>query len=141
MPRLYTRSLRVADRFSRSVPRQDGLVLSEPQMATAVRRCRNDPLGWPRAGTDHTAHAHKPTRRGLRTMILRTRPELTDQLIEFYCDWRMRCEDVRATYEHFTTAPAAKRAIAFAANEAALDREESAADAYAQQIRRVALAA
>jgi hypothetical protein len=64
-------------------------------------------------------------------MILKTRPELTDQLIEFYCDWRMRCEDVRTTYAHFTTAPAAKRAMAFAAYEAALDREESAADAYA----------
>jgi hypothetical protein len=74
-------------------------------------------------------------------MIRDRRPELTDQLIELYCDWRMRCEDVHATYEHFTNAQKPDRFVAFAAYEAALDQEECAADAYAGQIRRMTIAA
>ena len=74
-------------------------------------------------------------------MTLDNRPELTGQLIEFYCEWRMRCEEVRATYSRLDSAPKAQRPLAFAAFHAALDREQSAADAYARQIRRLALAA
>ena len=74
-------------------------------------------------------------------MTADTRPELTDQLIGSYSDWRMQCLNVRAAYEHFTVAPAADRALAFAAYQAALDREESAADAYAEQMRQVGRAA
>ncbi|MFZ0972294.1 MAG: hypothetical protein WAN22_08715 [Solirubrobacteraceae bacterium] len=74
-------------------------------------------------------------------MIGDKRSELTDQLIERYCDWRMRCDEVHATYEHFTTSPKADRFVAFAAYEAALDQEECAADAYAGQIRRMTIAA
>ena len=74
-------------------------------------------------------------------MIRDRRPELTDQLIELYCDWRMRCEQVHATYERFTMAPKASRFLAFAAYEAALDQEECAADAYAGQISRMTIAA
>ena len=74
-------------------------------------------------------------------MIRDKRPELTDRLIELYCDWRLRCEQVHATYERFTAAPKAGRFAAFAAYEAALDQEECAADAYAGQIRRMTLAA
>ena len=32
-------------------------------------------------------------------MIVDKRPELTDELIELYCDWRTRCEEVREKYE------------------------------------------
>ncbi len=74
-------------------------------------------------------------------MISDKRSELTDQLTELYCDWRMRCEEVRATYEHFAAAPKADRFAAFAAYKAALDQEECAADAYAGQIRRMTIAA
>ncbi len=74
-------------------------------------------------------------------MTADTRPELTDHLIGSYSDWRMQCLDVRAAYEHFTVAPASDRALAFAAYRAALDREESAADAYAEQVRQVGRAA
>lgn len=74
-------------------------------------------------------------------MIVETRPELTDELIELYCDWRTRCEEVRANYERFSDAPRAERVLAFAAFEAALDREQSAAEAYAAHIRRFAIAA
>jgi hypothetical protein len=74
-------------------------------------------------------------------MIVDRRPELTDQLIELYCDWRMRCEEVRSTYGRLDSAPRAERALVFAAFQAALDREGSAADAYAQQIRQLSAAA
>ena len=73
-------------------------------------------------------------------MIVEERPELTDVLLGLYCDWRTRCEDVRTNYERFSSAPRADRALAFASFEAALDREESAAEAYAAQIRRMAIA-
>ena len=69
------------------------------------------------------------------------RPDLNDQLVGPYCDWRVRCLDVRAAYARFAVAPAADRALAFAAYEAALDREASAAHVYAQQIRRLDRAA
>lgn len=74
-------------------------------------------------------------------MIVDSRPELTDQLIELYCDWRTRCEEVRSTYGRLDGASKAERPLAFAAFHAALDREGSAADAYAQQIRRLSMAA
>lgn len=74
-------------------------------------------------------------------MILDKRPELTDELLRLYCDWRTRCEDVRATYERFANSPRGDRAVAFAAFQAALDREECAADAYAEQLGRLPVAA
>jgi len=74
-------------------------------------------------------------------MIVDNRPELTDRLIQLYCDWRMRCEEVRATYGRLDAASREERPLVFAAYRAALDREGSAADAYAQQIRRLAAAA
>jgi capsule polysaccharide export protein KpsE/RkpR len=70
-------------------------------------------------------------------MTADTRPDLTDQLLERYCDWRNQCVGVRAAYQRLTVTRAADRTLAFAAYAAALDREESAADAYANQIRRL----
>lgn len=64
--------------------------------------------------------------------------ELIDRLIELYCDWRSQCWNVRAAYAQLTAATAGDRAVAYAAYLAALDREESAADVYAQQVTRVA---
>jgi hypothetical protein len=65
------------------------------------------------------------------------RPDLVDRMIELYCDWRTGCWDVRAAYERFLDAPAADRAVAFAAYMAALDQEESACEAYGAQIRAI----
>lgn len=65
----------------------------------------------------------------------RIRPDLVDRMIELYCDWRTDCAEVQAAYERFSSAPASDRAVAFAAYTAALDREESACEAYAAQIR------
>jgi hypothetical protein len=64
-------------------------------------------------------------------------PELVDQLIELYCDWRTECAELHAAYERFSAAPARDRAAAFEGYAAALDREEAACDAYAAQIRLV----
>ena len=47
-------------------------------------------------------------------MIVDKRPERTTQMIELYCDWRMRCEEVRASYEQFGDAEKADRALSYA---------------------------
>jgi hypothetical protein len=63
------------------------------------------------------------------------RPDLVDRMIELYCDWRTECAAVQAAYERFLDASASDRATAFAAYIAALDREESACESYADQVR------
>jgi hypothetical protein len=63
------------------------------------------------------------------------RPDLIDRLIELYCEWRTSCAEVQATYERFLGAASHDRAEAFAAYMAALDREQSACERYAGQIR------
>ncbi len=65
-------------------------------------------------------------------------PDLVDRLLELYCDWRTECTEVPAAYERFSSAPACDRELAFAAYGAALDREQSAAELYAAQVRLVA---
>lgn len=60
---------------------------------------------------------------------------LVDRMIDLYCDWRTACSEVRAAYERFSQADASDRALAFAAYSAALDREESACEDYAEQIQ------
>jgi hypothetical protein len=62
---------------------------------------------------------------------------LVDRLIELYCDWRTSCGEVRDAYERFCQACAADRELAFAAYAAALDREQSACQDYAGQIRAI----
>jgi hypothetical protein len=64
-------------------------------------------------------------------------PDLVDRMIELYCDWRTACSDARAAYERSLEAPAANRAVAFAAFTATLDREESACGAYAAQVQAI----
>jgi hypothetical protein len=70
-------------------------------------------------------------------MSTEIRPDLVDRMIELYCDWRTACWDVRAAYDRFLEAPASDRAVAFAAYTAALDREQSACEAYAAQARAI----
>lgn len=57
-----------------------------------------------------------------------------DRLLELYCEWRTTCWDVRTTYGRFCTVRASDRPLAYAAYAAALDREESIAGAYADQV-------
>ena len=73
----------------------------------------------------------------MAAMSTEIRPDLVDRMIELYCDWRTACWDVRAAYERFVETPASDRAVAFAAYTAALDREESACDSYADQVRAI----
>ena len=68
-------------------------------------------------------------------MIATVCPELVDRLIELYCDWRTECAHVQAAYERFADAEPADSTLAFAAYAAALDREKSACESYAAQIR------
>jgi hypothetical protein len=56
-------------------------------------------------------------------------------MIELYCDWRTGCIEVQSAYERFRDASSWDRAAAFAAYTAALDREQSACESYAEQIR------
>lgn len=64
-------------------------------------------------------------------------PELVDRVIELYCDWLTSCAEVRAAYEYWRDAPRSERSAAYAVYGAALDREQSACDSYAAQIRLV----
>jgi hypothetical protein len=70
-------------------------------------------------------------------MSTEIRPDLVDRMIELYCDWRTASWDVRAAYERFREAAASDRPVTFAAYMAALDREESACDSYAAQVRAI----
>jgi hypothetical protein len=63
------------------------------------------------------------------------RPDLVDRMIELYCDWRSGCIEVQSAYERFREASSCDRASAFAAYTAALDREQSACESYAAQVR------
>lgn len=62
-------------------------------------------------------------------------PGLVDRLIDLYCEWRAERREVRAAYARFCAAPPADRAVAFAAYDAALQREQRACEVYAAQVR------
>jgi hypothetical protein len=66
---------------------------------------------------------------------VQVRPELVDRMIDLYCEWRTSCEEVRVRYERFLDALPSDRAVAFAAYMAALDREQSVCESYAEQVR------
>jgi hypothetical protein len=60
---------------------------------------------------------------------------LGDALIDLYVEWREECSAVQLAYERWREASKDDRAAAFAAYNAALDREERASDVYAALIR------
>jgi hypothetical protein len=51
----------------------------------------------------------------------------TDEFLETYVCWREECELVRIAYEQWRSAPLPDLGLAFAAYQAALDREHQAA--------------
>jgi hypothetical protein len=57
--------------------------------------------------------------------------------VEAYVAWRDECVAVRTEYTAWRRARAAEAALAFDAYEAALDREEAAAEVYAELMVRV----
>jgi hypothetical protein len=64
-------------------------------------------------------------------------PALVDTMIALYCEWRTASRGVQLAYEHVWGAASSDRAPAFAAYTAALDREESACEAYAESVHRI----
>jgi hypothetical protein len=60
-----------------------------------------------------------------------------DAMIEAYVDWREEQSTVWTAYRRWSGARAAEAGLAFAAYQAALDRERQAADAYARSTHRV----
>jgi hypothetical protein len=68
---------------------------------------------------------------------LRKRRDKVELAVDAYVAWREECVAVRSAYLAWRRARAAEAAIAFDAYEAALDREEVAAEAYAALMRRV----
>jgi hypothetical protein len=66
------------------------------------------------------------------------RPELIDDLMQTYVDWRQECIALQGSYERWSDAPDEERETAFAAYRAALDREEQASAVFAERTERVA---
>jgi hypothetical protein len=62
---------------------------------------------------------------------------LVDLLLECYVCWREECQAVWLAYQSLADADRAELGLAYAAYLGALDREERAARAYADQIARV----
>jgi hypothetical protein len=60
-----------------------------------------------------------------------------DLALDAYVSWRQECRAVRTAYLAWRHARAAEAAVAFDAYEAALDREERAAEVYAELMSRV----
>ena len=73
----------------------------------------------------------KPLRR------FRRRRGTRELAVDAYVAWREECVAVRTAYLAWRRARAAESALAFDAYEAALDREEIAAEAYRKLIRRI----
>jgi hypothetical protein len=63
--------------------------------------------------------------------------QLVDEAIGAYVDWREDCAGVWDAYERWAHAPRTDAAGTFSAYRAALDREECASHAYADQLARI----
>jgi hypothetical protein len=62
---------------------------------------------------------------------------LEDRFVESYRSWREACEQVRRAYALLDDSERQDRRLAFAAYDAALDREESAARTYQEQVHQL----
>ena len=67
----------------------------------------------------------------------RKRRDKVELAVDAYVAWREECVALRAAYLAWRRARAVEAALAFDAYEAALDREEIAAEAYRALMRRV----
>ena len=67
-----------------------------------------------------------------------SRPELYDDLMDMYVEWREACVVLRQAYERWSSVRVAERMHAFAAYGAALDWEEQASAVYEDRLNRVA---
>jgi hypothetical protein len=64
-------------------------------------------------------------------------PGTIDALLERYVHWREQCIAVRETYRRWLDCTHGRRGLAYAGYLAALDGEEQAARAYADQVERI----
>jgi hypothetical protein len=65
------------------------------------------------------------------------RRRMVDQAMDAYVDWREECHRVWEAYERWLDAARPDTAFAFVAYVAALDREQRAAEVYAEFINRL----
>jgi hypothetical protein len=75
--------------------------------------------------------------RGFKGIASRVRPELIDELMEAYVEWREECSFLSRAYENWSDFPVHERELAFAAYRAALDREQAASAVYSDCIEKV----
>jgi hypothetical protein len=66
------------------------------------------------------------------------RPQLIDDLMDMYVEWREACVALRTAYERWSSVRVAERRLAFASYQAALDWEEQASAIYADRVNQVA---
>jgi hypothetical protein len=66
------------------------------------------------------------------------RPDVVDAAIDAYVRWREECTDARNAYRSWLNGAQPDRMLASAAYLAAIDREEAAANVYAEAVRRLA---
>jgi hypothetical protein len=62
-----------------------------------------------------------------------------DELLQCYVSWREECHGVRLAYRRWADSAPAEGRLAYAGYVAALDREERAAQAYADHLERFLL--
>jgi len=74
----------------------------------------------------------------MRGQPLAVSGSLGDAVIDLYVRWREECVALHAAYDRWIGAQREDRPSAYAAYNAALDREERAGDVYAELIRSVA---
>jgi hypothetical protein len=70
-------------------------------------------------------------------MTTQIQPDLIDDLMEIYVEWREECVRLGEAYERWLGAPVTERSLAFAAYRAALDGEEQASAVYADRVDRI----
>jgi hypothetical protein len=81
------------------------------------------------------------TRRGMKSnKTRRSVDRLADRATDAYVNWREECVAVQDAYEAWTHAGAERPPFAFEAYRRALDREERAANAYAELVTYVGAA-
>ena len=77
----------------------------------------------------------------MRRQARETHGRQADALIDLYLEWREECSAVDLAYQRWGQASKDERRAAFAAYNAALDREERASNIYAALVREVSAAA
>jgi hypothetical protein len=72
--------------------------------------------------------------------LLTPPPDLVDEMLARYIDWRWDAAGVWDAYAAWVNAPASEKSSRFAAYIAAVDQEQSAATSYASVVENVACA-